>query len=102
MWWAKTRAAVYGVLQRVARKRARRGGGASSGGAGSSGAHLAGSKRGSDAMEASDRSNLRGGAYTDYFDTGGDNGRQGEVKARGEKQRGWNMRDDTPRGKWNQ
>ena len=56
VWWAKTRAAVCGVLRRVARKRARRGGGVGSGGAGSSGARLAGSKRDSGDMDAGDRS----------------------------------------------
>jgi len=44
------------VLRRVARKRARRGGGVGSGGAGSSGARLAGSKRDSDDRDACDRS----------------------------------------------
>ena len=45
VWWAKTRAAVCGVLRRVARKRARREGGERGGGASGSGGHLAGSKR---------------------------------------------------------
>jgi len=56
VWWATTRVAVCGVLRRVARKRARRGGGVDSGGAGGSGARLAGSKRDSGDRDASDRS----------------------------------------------
>ena len=56
VWWAKTRAAMCGVLRRVARKRAKRGGGARDGGAGSSGEHLAGGKRDATARDASDRS----------------------------------------------
>ena len=56
VWWARTLAAMCGVLRRVARKRAKRAGGARSGGAGSSSEHLAGSKRDATAMDASDRS----------------------------------------------
>ena len=40
VWWAKTRAAMCGVLRRVAKKRARRGGGAWGGGVSSSGEHV--------------------------------------------------------------
>ena len=45
VWWARTRAAMCGVLRRGARKRAKRAGGARGGGASGSGAHVAGSKR---------------------------------------------------------
>ena len=64
VWWAKTRAAMCGVLRRAARKRARRGGGGRGGGAGSSSEHLAGSKRGASAMDAGDGS-------TDLQEVGG-------------------------------
>ena len=47
---------MCGVLRRVAKKRARRGGGGRGGGAGSSGEHRAGSKRDATAMDASDGS----------------------------------------------
>ena len=56
VWWAKTRAAMCGVLRRVARKRAKRGDGARGGGASGRGEHLAGNKRDANARDASDRS----------------------------------------------
>ena len=56
VWWAKTLAAMCGVLRRVARKRAKRGDGARGGGASGRGEHLAGNKRDAHAMDASDRS----------------------------------------------
>ena len=61
MWWARTLAAMCGVLQRVARKRARRAGGERSGGAGGSGAHVAGSKRDASDRDACDGSTVDGG-----------------------------------------
>ena len=60
VWWAKTRAAMCGVLRRVARKRARRAGGERSGGAGGSGAHVAGSKRDASDRDARDGSTVDG------------------------------------------
>ena len=56
VWWAKTRAAMCGVLRRVARKRAKQGDGARNGGVRGRGAHLAGNKRDAHTMDASDRS----------------------------------------------
>ena len=61
VWWAKTRAAVCGVLRRVMRKRARREGGERGGGASGSGGHLAGSKRAASTRDACDRSTLTDG-----------------------------------------
>ena len=61
VWWARTLAAMCGVLQRVARKRARRAGGERSGGAGGSGAHVAGSKRDASDRDACDGSTVDGG-----------------------------------------
>mgnify|MGYP000178991555 CR=1 FL=1 len=55
VWWAKTRAAMCGVLRRAARKRAKRGGGERGGGAGSRGEPLAGSKPDPHAMDAGHR-----------------------------------------------
>ena len=56
VWWAKTRAAVCGVLRRVARKRARHGRRAGGGGESSGGGHGPGSKRDASAWDACDRS----------------------------------------------